>query len=100
MSLGHMTKDARIFIAGHKGLVGSAIHRELTKLGYDNVITRSRSELDLLEAEAVRAFFLQERPQFVFLAAAKVGGILAKNSNPADFIRDNLAIQHNVNEAS
>ncbi len=95
-----MPKDARIFIAGHRGLVGSAIHRELTKLGYESIATRSRSELDLLDADAVRAFFLQEKPQFVFLAAAKVGGILANNTYPADFIRDNLAIQNNVIDAS
>ncbi len=95
-----MPKGARIFIAGHRGLVGSAIHRELTRLGYDTILTRSRSELDLLDAEAVRAFFQQEKPEFVFLAAAKVGGILANNSFPADFIRDNLAIQNNVIDSS
>ncbi len=100
MDLGYMAKDARIFIAGHRGLVGSAIHRELTTLAYGNVITRSRSDLDLLDANAVRAFFRQERPQFVFLAAAKVGGIFANNAYPADFIRDNLAIQNNVIDAS
>ena len=100
METTYMPKDARIFIAGHRGLVGSAIHRELTQLGYDAVLTRSRSDLDLLNAEAVRSFFAEERPQFVFLAAAKVGGILANNTYPADFIRDNLAIQSNVIDAS
>ena len=100
MEATYMPKDARIFIAGHRGLVGSAIHRELTQLGYNAVLTRSRSDLDLLDAEAVRSFFAQERPQFVFLAAAKVGGILANNTYPADFIRDNLAIQSNVIDAS
>ncbi len=100
MNSHYMSKDARIFIAGHRGLVGSAIYRELTRLGYANVITQTRSELDLLEADAVRAFFLRERPQFVFLAAAKVGGIYANNAYPADFIRDNLAIQGNVIDAS
>ena len=95
-----MPKGAKIFIAGHRGLVGSAIHRELTRLGYDTILTRSRGEVDLLDAEAVRAFFLREKPEFVFLAAAKVGGILANNSYPADFIRDNLAIQNNVIDSS
>ena len=100
MALEYMQRDARIFIAGHRGLVGSAIHRELTRLGYNNVLLRSRSELDLLNSEAVRKFFLEEKPQFVFLAAAKVGGILANNSYPADFIRDNLAIQNNIIDSS
>ena len=96
----YMPKNARIFIAGHRGLVGSAIHRELTDLGYTAVLTRARRELALLDAAAVHAFFNQEKPQFVFLAAAKVGGILANNTYPADFIRDNLAIQSNVIDAS
>ena len=96
----YMPKDARIFIAGHRGLVGSAIYRELTGLGYGSMLTRSRQELDLLDADAVRSFFLEEKPEFVFLAAAKVGGILANNSYPADFIRDNLAIQNNVIDSS
>lgn len=96
----YMPKDARIFIAGHRGLVGSAIHRELTQLGYSTVITRSRSDLDLLDAGAVRTFFAEEKPQFVFLAAAKVGGILANSTYPADFIRDNLTLQNNVIDAS
>jgi GDP-L-fucose synthase len=95
-----MNKDARIFIAGHRGLVGSAIHRELTRLGYTNVITRSRAELDLLDTEAVNNFFAEQKPEYVFLAAAKVGGILANNSYPADFIRDNLILQTNIIDAS
>lgn len=95
-----MNKDARIFIAGHRGLVGSAIHRELTRLGYTNVITRPRAELDLLDTEAVNNFFAEQKPEYVFLAAAKVGGILANNSYPADFIRDNLILQTNIIDAS
>ncbi len=98
--MSYMPKDARIFIAGHRGLVGSAIHRKLTDLGYTGIITRTRSDLDLIDASAVYAFFAREKPQFVFLAAAKVGGILANNTYPADFIRDNLAIQNNVIDAS
>jgi GDP-L-fucose synthase len=95
-----MNKDARIFIAGHRGLVGSAIHRELTRFGYNNVITRPRAELDLLDTEAVNDFFAEQKPEYVFLAAAKVGGILANNSYPADFIRDNLILQTNIIDAS
>ncbi len=92
--------DAPIFIAGHRGLVGSAILRELQRLGYTDLLTRSRAELDLLDPAAVRAFFAATRPRFVVLAAAKVGGILANNTFPADFIRDNLAIQTNIIEAA
>ena len=99
MSL-YMPMDARIYLAGHRGLVGSAIHRELGRLGYGNVLTRSHGELDLLDGAAVRRFFADERPEFVVLAAAKVGGILANNTYPADFIRDNLTIQNNVIEGS
>lgn len=95
-----MPHDARIYIAGHRGLVGSAIQRELERLGYSNVLTRTHSELDLLDETAVKAFFAAEKPEFVFLAAAKVGGILANNTYPADFIRDNLVIQTNIIEAS
>ncbi len=95
-----MRPDSRIYIAGHRGLVGSAIHRELTRLGYGNILTRTHEELDLLEEVAVDAFFSSERPDYVFLAAAKVGGILANNSYPADFVRDNLILQTNVIEAS
>ena len=96
----YMPLQARIFIAGHRGLVGSAIVRELTRLGYTNLLTRSRTELDLQDAAAVSRFFTAERPEFVILAAAKVGGILANNTYPADFIRDNLAIQNNIIDSS
>jgi GDP-L-fucose synthase len=95
-----MRPDSRIFVAGHRGLVGSAIHRELKRLGYKHVLTRTRAELDLCDPVAVDAFFSQARPDFVFMAAAKVGGILANNTYPADFIRDNLVIQINVIEAA
>ena len=95
-----MEKQSRIFVAGHRGLVGSAICRALAKQGFANVIVRGRDELDLLDAGAVRGFFEQEKPEFVFLAAAKVGGILANNTYPADFLRDNLHIQTNVIESS
>jgi GDP-L-fucose synthase len=95
-----MHAENRIYIAGHRGLVGSAIERELRRLGYRNIIVRTHKELDLANAAAVEAFFAQERPEFVFLAAAKVGGILANNTYPADFIRDNLQIQSNVIESS
>lgn len=92
--------DARIFVAGHRGLVGSAIVRALHAAGYANLLTRTRSELNLEDAAAVQDFFAQERPEFVFLAAAKVGGILANSTYPADFIRANLAIQSNVLECA
>jgi GDP-L-fucose synthase len=95
-----MDVDSRIYIAGHRGLVGSAIHRELFRRGYHNILTRNHEELELCDEVAVDAFFSAERPDFVFLAAAKVGGILANNNYPADFIRDNLIIQTNVIEAS
>ena len=95
-----MKPDARIFIAGHRGLVGSAIHRELTRLGYTNILTRTRAELNLLDTAAVEHFFQAEKPEYVFLAAAKVGGILANNNYPADFIRDNLILQTNLIESS
>ncbi len=91
-----MLKSSRIFIAGHRGLVGSAITRHLGAEGYQNLILRTRAELDLLDASAVDFFFDKERPEYVFFAAAKVGGILANSTYPADFIRDNLAIQNNV----
>ena len=95
-----MTKDARVYVAGHRGLVGSAICRVLEAQGYRDVVTRTRAELDLLDGRAVEAFFAGNKPAYVFLAAAKVGGILANNSYPADFIRDNLAIQSHVIEAA
>jgi GDP-L-fucose synthase len=95
-----MPLDSRIYIAGHRGLVGSAIHRELMHHGYCNLLTRTHQELDLCDEVAVDAFFSIEKPDFVFLAAARVGGILANNSYPANFIRDNLIIQTNVIESS
>jgi GDP-L-fucose synthase len=95
-----MKKDSRIYIAGHRGLVGSAIHRALTAQGYTNLLLRTRAELNLLDTAEVNNFFAHEKPEYVFLAAAKVGGILANNNYPADFIRDNLIIQTNVIEAS
>jgi GDP-L-fucose synthase len=95
-----MHPDSRIYIAGHRGLVGSAIHRELLRQGYRNILTRTHEELDLLDKLAVDSFFSAERPDFVFLAAARVGGILANSTYPADFIRDNLILQTNVIEAS
>src|ERR1700730_10138930 len=96
----YMKQDEKIFIAGHRGLVGSAIHRELQRLGYTNILTRTRAELDLLNTNEVNNFFATEKPEYVFLAAAKVGGILANNTYPADFIHDNLIIQTNTIEAS
>jgi GDP-L-fucose synthase len=91
-----MNKDSAIYVAGHKGLVGSAIIRKLTKNGYNNLLTQSHSQLDLTNQDAVEHYFVNRQPEYVFLAAAKVGGILANKSFPADFIRDNLRIQTNV----
>lgn len=91
-----MKKDSKIFVAGHRGLVGGAIVRALQKAGYGNLILKSRAECDLTNAQSVNAMFEAERPEYVFLAAAKVGGIHANNTYPADFIRDNLLIQNNV----
>jgi len=96
----YMKSDSRIYIAGHRGLVGSAIRRSLDEQGFTNILVRTHHELDLLDRAAVERFFATEKPEFVFLAAAKVGGILANNTYPADFIRDNLIIQTNVIEAS
>jgi GDP-L-fucose synthase len=95
-----MEKHSRIFVAGHRGLVGSAIRRRLEQKGYSNLLLRTHAELDLADREAVRGFFYEEKPQCVFLAAAKVGGILANDTYPADFIRDNLEIQTNIIDAS
>jgi len=92
-------KDSLIYVAGHRGLVGSAICRSLRQMGFERLLVRSRRELDLTDAAAVRRFFAEERPQHVFLAAAKVGGILANDLYPADFIRENLVIQANVIDA-
>ena len=91
-----MERDACIYVAGHNGLVGSAIVRNLKRSGCTNLLLRTHAELDLTDERAVRKFFDAERPEYVFLAAAKVGGITANNTYPAEFIRDNLAIQTNV----
>ncbi|MEZ4698714.1 MAG: GDP-L-fucose synthase [Rhodothermales bacterium] len=95
-----VSKHDRIFVAGHRGLVGSAIVRRLTAGGYEHIVTRTRQELDLLSQADVAAFFAAERPHVVMLAAAKVGGILANNSFPADFISDNLVIEANIIRAA
>ncbi len=94
-----MQKNSVIYIAGHRGLVGSAICRNLLQNGYERLLLRSRAELDLTDPAAVRRFFEQERPAYVFMAAAKVGGILANDLYPADFIRENLLIETNVIDA-
>jgi len=91
-----MKKNAKIYVAGHRGLVGSAIMRQLVAQGYTNIITSTHTELDLTDQHATRQFFEKERPEYVFLAAAKVGGIHANNTYPADFIFINLMIQTNV----
>lgn len=91
-----MKKDSRIYVAGHRGLVGSAIVRNLKANGYDTIITRSHAQLDLIDQAAVRSFLGEEKPDYVFLAAAKVGGVLANNTYPAEFIHQNLAIQTNI----
>ena len=91
-----MEKRNRIFVAGHKGLVGSAITRKLQSEGYSNLILRPHKELDLLRQVEVEAFFRKEKPEVVFLAAAKVGGIQANNTYPAEFIYENLQVQSNV----
>ena len=95
-----MQRDSRIYVAGHRGLVGSAILRRLRALGHERLLLRTHAELDLTDERATRAFFDAERPEFVFLAAARVGGIVANNSFPAEFIRDNLAIQTHVIHAA
>jgi GDP-L-fucose synthase len=100
MGANAVEKNSLIYVAGHRGLVGSAICRNLRKNGFERLLLRSRAELDLTDADAVQRFFQQERPAYVFLAAAKVGGILANNLYPADFIRENLIIQTNVIDAS
>ncbi len=91
-----MDRDAKIYVAGHRGLAGSAIMRELQKHGYKNIVSRTHDELELMDSEAVRAFFETEKPEYVFLAAARVGGILANNTYPADFFRENIIVQTNV----
>ena len=95
-----MDKNAKIYVAGHRGLVGSAIVRRLRAEGYGNILTATSKELDLREQAAVRKFFDRERPEYVFLAAAKVGGILANNTWPADFIYQNLMIEANIIESA
>jgi GDP-L-fucose synthase len=91
-----LTPHSKIYIAGHRGLVGSAILRLLKKRGYKNLVTRTSKQLDLRDQKATKKFFEKEKPEFVFLAAAKVGGILANDSYPVDFLQDNLQIQTNI----
>ena len=95
-----MDKKDKIYVAGHRGMVGSAIIRKLEKEGFTNLITRSSTDLDLRNQEAVNRFFEKEKPDYVFLAAAKVGGIVANNTYPADFIYENLMIESNIIHAS
>jgi len=95
-----MQPDSTMYVAGHRGLVGAAVLRRLRAAGYINIVTRSHAELDLTDQDAVRRFFTAEHPAYVFLAAARVGGILANSTDPADFIRDNLLIQTNVIDAA
>jgi GDP-L-fucose synthase len=95
-----MNETDKIYVAGHRGMVGSAITRRLNDLGYKNIVSRTSKELDLTNQAAVNEFFESEKPDYVFLSAAKVGGIYANDTYPADFIRDNLLIQTNVIDAS
>lgn len=95
-----MHKDAKIYVAGHRGMVGSAIIRELERQGYRNIVTRTHAELDLIDQVAVNAFFEAERPEYVFLAAAKVGGIAANSEAPADFMYENMMLEMNVIHAA
>lgn len=91
-----MEKTSKIYVAGHNGMVGSAIVRELKKQGYNNIITKSRKDLDLINQDAVNAFFEKENPEYIFLAAARVGGIGANSTYPADFLYENMMIEMNV----
>lgn len=91
-----MHKNSKVYVAGHRGMVGSAVYRALEKAGHDNIVVRTSKELDLRDQQAVKAFFETEKPEFVFLAAAKVGGIVANNTYRAEFIHDNLCIQNNI----
>ena len=91
-----MEKNAKIYVAGHRGMVGSAIVRALRRHGYAHIITRTHAELDLTRQADVEAFFKLQRPDYVFLAAAKVGGIVANNEAPADFMYQNMALEMNV----
>ncbi len=95
-----MNKDSKIYIAGHRGMVGSAIHRKLNASGFTNLILKTSTELDLRNQQAVSDFFETEKPEYVFLAAAKVGGIVANNTYRADFLYDNLQIQNNIIHSS
>jgi len=95
-AIAFMKQDSRIYVAGHRGLVGSAIWRTLEARGFKQLIGRTRSELDLMETQAVRKFYADEKPEYVFVAAAKVGGIAANNDRPAEFIFENLQIQNNI----
>ncbi len=98
--LTYMEKNSKIYVAGHRGMVGSAILRQLRKQGYDNIVTRSHSELDLTSQQAVNDFFEAEKPEYVFLAAAKVGGIEANDKHPADFMYENMMLEMNVINAA
>ena len=91
-----MEKDSKIYVAGHRGMVGSAIVRELHRQGYNNIITRTHRELDLTRQDDVERFFAEEKPEYVFLAAAKVGGIVANQSALADFMYENMILEMNV----
>ncbi|MBW1735751.1 MAG: NAD-dependent epimerase/dehydratase family protein, partial [Deltaproteobacteria bacterium] len=95
-----MEKDSKIYVAGHRGLVGSAIVRRLRDAGHENLVLRTHRDLDLLRQDRVERFFEEERPEYVFLAAAKVGGIWANSYFPADFIYSNLVIETNVIHAA
>jgi len=95
-----MEKNSKIYVAGHRGMVGSAIVRELKRQGYENILTRTHAELDLTRQADVEKFFATEKPEYVFLAAAKVGGIVANNSAPADFMYQNMMIEMNVINAA
>ena len=95
-----MEKDAKIYVAGHRGMVGSAILRELKRQGYTNIITRTHKELDLTRQDQVEKFFAEEKPQYVFLAAAKVGGILGNATAKADFMYENMILEMNVIHAA
>lgn len=95
-----MQKDSKIYVAGHRGMVGSAIVRELKRQGYTNIITRTHRELDLINQQAVDDFFAAEKPEYVFLAAAKVGGIIANQNHLADFMYDNMMLEMNVINAA
>lgn len=95
-----LNKQAQIFVAGHRGLVGSALVRQLQAQGYSNLLLLDRRELDLTQQEAVKQFFADAKPEYVFLAAAKVGGILANDSYPAEFLHDNLVMQSNIIDAA